>query len=86
MSLSADPASFCFLTEAERVNLAEPGGLAKPRLTLPLEAMLVANLVTCGGATIESVAVLCEIEGDGGCVARGRPLGVSTLGVWILES
>jgi hypothetical protein len=86
MSLSADPASFCFLTEAERVNLAEPGGLAKPRLTLPLEAMLVANLVTWGGVIIGSVAVLCEIEEGGGCVARARPLGVSTLGLWILES
>jgi hypothetical protein len=73
MSLPTDPASFCFLIEVERVNLAEPGGLAKPRLPLPLEAMLVGNLVTWGCKPVKFAVVSHTGAGDGACVAWGVP-------------
>ena len=37
MSSLTDPASFCFFTEEERVNLAGPDGLANPCSSLPHE-------------------------------------------------
>jgi hypothetical protein len=81
VSSSTDPAS-CFFIEAERVNLAEPGGLAKPRLPLPLETMLAANLVTWDGTAVDLAEVSDEGAEVGGCVARGISPGGCTLGVW----
>lgn len=79
-----DPTS-CFFIEEERVNLAELVGFANPSPPLPREEVVV-DLATRDNAVPEFSAVSRNGADDEGCIARGIPLGCSTLGVWISGS
>jgi hypothetical protein len=79
MSPSTDPASFRFFIEAERVDLAKPIGLVNPLPPLPREEVVV-SLATWDDAESEPFAVSRSGAKDGGCFARGIPLGSSTMG------
>jgi hypothetical protein len=83
MSPSTDPTSFCFI-EAERVNLAEPERPANPLPPLPREE--VVSLGTWDNIKPEFFVVSRNGAEDGGCIARGIPLGSSTLGECISDS
>jgi hypothetical protein len=78
MSPSTDPTSFCFFI-AERVDLAKPDGLGNPPPPLARKEAVV-NLVTWDDAMSEPFGVSGNGAEGGGCIARGIPLGISTLG------
>ena len=60
LSLGSDPVSLCSLVADERVSLAEPYGVAIPRLSLPLGVAPITGLVTGGDGSFDFDAAMHE--------------------------